>query len=286
MLPEGENQKVNMPEINIRGTKRFYKDLNPTNSDVIVLVHGHPFDHTMWDYQLDALRNFRLVLPDLRGYGQSETGVDDIFIEEQAFDIALLLDYLNIEKVHLVGLSMGGQIIVEFARLFPARALSLVVCDTSPAGETETGLKNRMLLAESILQSGMEKHTTDTIAKYLHPNTIANNKPVYEHLYNMMTSTKAEAAAASHRGRAHRRDNLPYLDKINVPVLAVVGDSDAYTSVKDMRDIAERFPTATFAVIADSGHMPNMEQPAVFNSSLLEFYHQHGIGLSGAPKQD
>lgn len=270
-----------MPVINIRGTKRFYEDLNPDNRDVIVLVHGHPFDHTMWDYQLDALRSFRRILPDLRGYGQSEAGTGDIFIEEQAMDIALLLDHLNIQKVHLVGLSMGGQIIVEFARLFPARILSLVICDTSPAGETQTGLSNRMLLAESILHTGMEKHTIDTIAKYLHPHTIANNKKVYDHLYRMMTNTDAAAAAASHRGRAHRRNNIPYLGEISVPVLTIVGDSDAYTSVQEMREISGLFPQATFAVVTASGHMPNMEQPKDFNAMVLAFYHQHRIGVSG-----
>lgn len=73
-----------MPEIVIRGTNRFYKDLNSDQKEVIVLIHGHPFDPTMWSYQLEALKDFRLILPDLKGYGRSEIGVGDIFIEEQA----------------------------------------------------------------------------------------------------------------------------------------------------------------------------------------------------------
>lgn len=84
-----------MPEVLIRGTNRFYEDLHANNEEVIVLVHGHPFDHTMWSYQLEALKDFRLILPDLKGYGKSEIGTGDIFIEEQALDIALLLDSLK-----------------------------------------------------------------------------------------------------------------------------------------------------------------------------------------------
>ncbi len=265
-------KETHMLEIEIRGTNRFYEDLNSNNKEVIVLIHGHPFDHTMWSYQLGALKNFRLILPDLKGYGRSEIGVGDIFIEEQALDIALLLDSLMIERVHLLGLSMGGQIIIEFARLFPHRILSLVVCDSNIAAETDITLEQRLQLAQTIQQIGMKTHTDETIEKYLHKDVPTSNRGVYDHLYTMMTKTTTGGAVASHRGRAKRRNNLDYLHKINVPVLVIVGDNDAFTTESEMRGMAQKIKQVTFVVIPKAGHMPNMEQPLVFNQAILSFY--------------
>src|ERR1700754_4909662 len=100
-----------MNHIKIRGNTHYYKDLNAEQQHTILLVHGHPFDNSMWDYQLEVLGEYRLIIPDLKGYGKTDYQFDKIFIEEQALDLAILLDSLNIARVHLIGLSMGGQII-------------------------------------------------------------------------------------------------------------------------------------------------------------------------------
>lgn len=256
----------------IRGYTYFYNDLNPEKTEAILLVHGHPFDHTMWRYQHNALKEYRLILPDLKGYGKTEYKFDKIHIEEQALDLALLLDNLNINKVHLIGLSMGGQIIVEFARLFRNRVKSLILCDTNPAGENEISHKNRLNLAKEISSIGMKEYTEQNIHKYLHPLTISLNKEVYTHLYDMMVNTNKEGAVASHKGRAERRDNYDFLKQLKVPTLVIVGDSDFFTPVSEMEDIAKQIPGARFSIIKDAGHMPNMEQSEMFNEQLSDFY--------------
>ncbi len=78
-----------MSKIKIRGCKFFYEDRNKEKSDVIVLVHGHPFNHTMWKYQYEILNDYRLILPDLRGYGKSDFDFEKIFIEEHALDLSI-----------------------------------------------------------------------------------------------------------------------------------------------------------------------------------------------------
>jgi len=261
-----------MNYIKIRGNTHYYKDLNAEQQHAILLVHGHPFDSSMWDYQLEALSEYRLIIPDLKGYGKTDYQFDKIFIEEQALDLAILLDSLNVATVHLIGLSMGGQVIVEFARLFPHRTQSIILCDTNPSAENETSYKNRLLLAETISTIGMKGYTDNDIHKYIHPNTIENNKKVYAHLYQMMVSTKTQGAVASHRGRAERRNNYEYLEHIVVPALVIVGDKDFFTPVSEMRDIAGQVKNSKFIVIPDSGHMPNMEQPGLFNKAMTEFY--------------
>jgi pimeloyl-ACP methyl ester carboxylesterase len=272
-----------MAYIKLRGNNHFYEVYNTDRSETILLVHGHPFNHTMWRYQYNALQNFRLLLPDLKGYGNTDYRFDRIFIEEQALDLALLLDALNIERVHLMGLSMGGQIIVEFARLFPHRTQSLIICDSNPAGETPSSRTARLQLADNMLSIGMEQYTTQDIHKYLHADTIANESPAYLHLRQMMLNTKVEGAVAAHRGRAERRDNFSYLHKIEVPALVIVGSDDFFTPVADMQQVAGELPNAQLVVIENAGHMPNMEQPGAFNETVTQFYKRitNGTLLAG-----
>lgn len=261
-----------MKNLSVRGNKWYYEDLNSSNKEVILLIHGHPFDHTMWNYQLEALKNFRLILPDLRGYGKSDFDFDKICIEEQALDLAILLDELEIENVHLIGLSMGGQITVEFTRLFKNRVKSVILCDTNPSDENPESYQNRLKMADKISAIGMKEYTKNSIHEYLHPKTIEENKEIYQHLYEMMENTQTKGAVASHRGRAERRNNYPFLSKITVPVLVVVGDEDFFTPVSEMKNIADQIPNAEFKIIENAGHMPNMEQSEIFNGALIKFY--------------
>lgn len=265
-------QKEHMNTTKIRGHRLAYVDLNKGQSEVILMVHGHPFDHSMWKYQYDVLNDFRIINPDLFGYGKSESNFDKIYIEQQALDLALLIDQLEIDKVHLIGLSMGGQIIVEFARLFPHRTKSLVICASTPNAENEASLSKRMKNAEEIAEIGMEEHTKKTIQNYI--NTIVHppDSSVYQHLYQMMRNTSDKGAIASHKGRAERRDNLSFLKNILTPTMVVAGELDFFFNVEDVEYVSQTIPNARFVLIPNSGHLPNMEQAITFNKHLIDFY--------------
>ena len=265
-------KKEKMDRIKIRGNNIYYEDLNQQNKNVALFVHGHPFNHTMWKYQHEVLDNFRLILPDLKGYGNSDYNFDKIFIEEQALDLAILLDELQIDKVHLIGLSMGGQIIVEFQRLFPARVESLIICASTPNSETEESYANRLKLAESIRQIGMLEYTKNDIHKYINLDEVEQNSEVYQHLFKMMTETRREGAIASHKGRAERRNNFNYLKNIEIPTLVIAAEKDFFFRVQDVEKVALEISGSQFRVIKNSGHLPNMEKPKIFNELIKNFY--------------
>lgn len=256
----------------IRGNRFFYEDLNQQKDEVVLLIHGHPFNYTMWKYQYDALDKFRLILPDLKGYGKSDYDFNKIYIEEQALDLAMLLDELEIEQVHLIGLSMGGQIMIEFQRLFPSRVKSLVICASTPNSETKESYSNRLKLAESIFEIGMLEYTQNDIHKYINLDEIGEDSEIYRHLFKMMIGTKKEGAVASHKGRAERRNNFSHLKNIQIPTLVIAGEKDYFFKVEDVEKVAFEIKDATFKVIKDSGHLPNMEKPEIFNQLIKEFY--------------
>jgi pimeloyl-ACP methyl ester carboxylesterase len=87
----------------------------------------------------------------------------------------------------------------------------------------------------------------------------------------MMSETKAAGAIASHRGRAERRNNLPYVKNINIPCLIIAGEKDYFFKATAIENMAKDIPNSQFEVIPKSGHLPNMEQPETFNKLIRAF---------------
>ncbi|MEI5132642.1 alpha/beta hydrolase [Streptomyces libani] len=245
------------------------------SGEPLVLVHGHPFDRSMWRPQTEhfSRAGWRVIAPDLRGYGESTVVPGTTPLETFARDLLALLDGLGIERFVLGGLSMGGQIVMECYRLFPERIRGLVFADTFAAAETEEGRTARRDMAARLLREGMSGYAQEVLGKMVSPHTLTHRPEVAAHVLAMMTAAPPEGAAAALRGRAERPDYTHLLSQTAVPALVVVGTEDAYTPVSDARDIHARVPDATLSVIEQAGHLPNLERPDEFNAALAEFLH-------------
>lgn len=240
--------------------------------DVLVLVHGHPFDRSMWRPQADhfSASGFRVITADLRGYGESTVVPGITPLSVFANDIAALLDHLGIEEFVLGGLSMGGQIVMECARQFPQRIRGLILADTFAQPETPQGREIRNEMADRLLREGMSGYATEVLWKMVAPHNIAAG----EHVAKMMHNAPPEGAAAALRGRAERPDYTATLETITVPTLVVVGNDDEYTPLKDAEYMHERVPGSTLVVVDGAAHMPNLERPEVFNKAVAELLAQ------------
>ncbi|MDQ3577848.1 MAG: alpha/beta hydrolase [Actinomycetota bacterium] len=260
-----------MSLVSLNGVTLGYDDEG--SGDALVLVHGHPFDRSMWRPQVGTFsrEGWRVIAPDLRGYGESTvvsgTTTLDVFVR----DIAELLDGLGVDRFVLGGLSMGGQIVMEFQRLSPERIRGLVLADTFAAAETRDGRAGRYAMAERVLAEGMGPYADEVLPKMVAPHNIAAMPEVAAHVLAMMRGTSPEGAAAALRGRAERPDYVETLGSVSVPTLVVVGRDDEFTPVRDARLIQERVPGAELAIIEGAAHMPNLERPAEFNAVLRTF---------------
>ncbi|MHA6759625.1 alpha/beta fold hydrolase [Streptacidiphilus sp. PAMC 29251] len=244
-----------------------------TARPTVLLIHGHPFDRSMWSPQVTALvaAGYRVVAPDLRGYGESKVVPGITTLDVFARDLAALLDRLGVRKAVIGGLSMGGQIVMEFCRLFPERVSAVVLADTFPQGETPEGKVFRNSVADRLLAEGMDGYADEVIDKMVAPTTIAARPEVAAHVLRMMRSTDPEGAAAALRGRAERPDYCALLTELTVPALVVVGEDDVYTPVSDAEYMHQQLADSTLTVVAGAGHMPNLEYPDLFNAALLTF---------------
>ncbi|MEU6772239.1 alpha/beta fold hydrolase [Streptomyces sp. NPDC046759] len=262
-----------MNAVALRGATIHYDDLGPSAGLPVLLIHGHPFNRTLWAPQATALAEagYRVVTPDLRGYGDSSVTPGKVLLSDFADDLASLLDHLGIERVVAGGVSMGGQIAMEFRRRHPQRVRALVLSDTSVPAETEEGKEFRNRLADRLLAEGMDGYAGEVIDKMLAAYNVAAMPDVAGRVLGMMRATDPRGAAAALRGRAERPDYRDTLGAVREPVLIVVGADDVYTPVPDAEAIRRLVPQATMVVIEKAGHLPGAEQPERFNAALLDF---------------
>ncbi len=250
----------------------------------LLLVHGHPFDRSMWAPQVAefARAGWRVIAPDLRGFGETTVSAA-VEWETFARDLAALLDHLGVDRVVIGGLSMGGQIVMEFCRLFPGRVAGVVLAATFATAETAEGRRRRSDLADRLLREGMAAYATEVLPKMMSPASIEALPAVAAQVLAMMRAAPPAGAAAALRARSERPPYEGVLSGLAVPALIVAGTEDEFTPVGDAEYMHRLLPAADLVVIAGSGHLPNLERSAEFNQALRGYLAGLGRKPAAAP---
>ena len=254
----------------------------------VVLLHGYPFDRSMWREQIDFIsaHGCRVVAPDLRGFGETvaQTSVCEsaeldhrlksvplTTMSDMARDAAALMDELKIDRAIICGLSMGGYVAFEFVHLFGSRASALVLCGTRAPDDNEHEKQGRAQQIEVMLAKGMNEIAEATLPKLLAPRTLAEKPEVVKRVREMILRADPNGAAAAQRGMAVRRNYSDDLPGINVPALIMVGRQDPIRPVADAEFMHRGLPGSSLEIIEDAAHMTNLEQPEIFNRALINF---------------
>ena len=270
----------------MRKTQTAFTDAG--EGPAILLLHGYPFDRSMWQGQIDVLKasGFSAIAPDLRGLGatagklqsvpQDTRGQTESYrtintMDEMARDAAALLDQLHVGEVVVCGLSMGGYVAFEFLKLFPSRVHALVLAGTRAPADNEREKQARFEQAHRMLTEGMEPIATATLPKLLASRTLKEKPEVVDRVREMILKTDPGGAAAAQRGMAARRDYANDLSQIGVPTLIVVGREDSIRPVADAEFMQRGIRNSQMEILEDAAHMANMEQPEEFDKALMAF---------------
>jgi 3-oxoadipate enol-lactonase len=258
----------------------------------VVLLHGFPFDRSMWREQIAFLsaHGFRAIAPDLRGLGEVSDKLQFVAatdgegqrqakarrttlttMEEMARDVAALLDDLRIDSAVICGLSMGAYVTFEFAHLFPSRVSAMVLAGARAQGPDDAEKKSREEKAQQVLVEGMSGLAGGIVPQMLAAKTLVDKPGVVERVRRMIAGTNAAGAAAAQRGMAARRDYSLDLERIDVPTLIIAGREDAVRKPADAEFIHRGIKDSRLEIIDNAGHLMNMEQPEVFNGVLADF---------------
>lgn len=241
----------------------------------LLLVHGFPLDHSMWQAQIDVLSDqYHVIAPDLRGFGQSTDVADTsiLTMQQMADDLALLLNAIKMhEPVTFCGLSMGGYIAWQFWREHREQLARLILCDTRAVADSKEVARARQMMADQVRQKGTTFVADGMLPKLFADATMSTMPEVIESTRQVILSTPAATIAAVQRGMAERADVTQQLSTIDLPTLVICGEQDTISPVDEMREIAATIPGARFHVIEGAGHMPPLENPPAFHAALREF---------------
>lgn len=240
---------------------------------VLLLVHGFPLDHSMWRHQLESLSDdYRVIAPDLRGFGASTGATETITMEQLADDLAELLDALDIaEPITCCGLSMGGYVAWQFWQRHASRLARLIVCDTRAIADSEEAARGRRDMANRVLSDGATIIADAMLPKLFSEKTVREQADTVAATRQVMQSTAPKAVAGALRGMAQRPDMTSALPNIDVPTLVICGEHDVISTIDEMRSIADALPNAIFVEVPDSGHMTPLEDPQTVNAAIREF---------------
>jgi 3-oxoadipate enol-lactonase len=241
----------------------------------VVLLHPFPVNHEFWLPAAQALATrYRVILPDLRGHGDSGVGEGPATMDKHAADIARVMDDADIGRAPLVGVSIGGYALFEFWRRHRGRVAALGLCNTKAPADSSEARAARLQAAREVLERGTEPFFESAIPRLLGQTTRETRPDLIDGALRMMRKMSPEDVAQVQRGMAERPDSVDILKTINVPTLLVTGDEDILTGVNEAELMRQHISGSQLRVIPRAGHFSAWEQPEEAARLLRQFLEQ------------
>jgi len=237
----------------------------------LLLLHAYPLDASQWDHQVASLSGGRRCLRyDLWGFGASPAPPDAArTLDDFAAAVLSDLETRGIDRVDVVGMSMGGYVALALWRAAQPRLRSMVLCSTRATADTEAARADRVTVAERALREDSTEFVADTMVDRLLGPGSRGEPHVIDPVRGRIRRSTPAGIAFAQRAMAARRDSTGLLHAIDVPTLVVTGAEDALIAVDEQRAMAVAIPEARHLEM-QCGHLPNLELPYEFNDVLEE----------------
>jgi 3-oxoadipate enol-lactonase len=237
----------------------------------VVFLHAFPMNRTMWAPQLSALvERCRCFAVDLRGFGESSV-IPPYSMEQYADDLAHLLEQLRLDKVVLVGCSMGGAIAFSFWRRHRRYVRALVLSGARAGVDSDETLARRRHLIHAVREHGSIAVANAQIAMLVGATAREKQPDTYDAVHRTAAVAPVEGVVGALEAMMLRPDSTPTLPTIDVPTLIVAGDEDTATPSREAHLMHQQIPASRLEIIEQAGHLCNLERPAAFNHVLTEF---------------
>jgi 3-oxoadipate enol-lactonase len=255
----------------INGIKLSWDDIG--SGPAVCLVHGFPLNRFMWRQQIQPLTDagFRVITPDLRGFGESEAPDGDYSMDLFADDLVSLLDHLGVEKALIGGMSMGGYVLLNLIERHPQRVSAACFIVTRSGADDDAGKERRLQLSRDVMMHG-PKVVADIFAKVLFAEqTVLEHPELVADVYRWMNDNDPRGLSGALLAMRGRKDYTPHLAGFRLPCLVIGAENDKAIPSEQSLLLADGLPEQTLAIIPEAGHMANLEQPEAFNRCLIDF---------------
>jgi 3-oxoadipate enol-lactonase len=249
----------------------------------VVFLHGFPFSHWIWRGQMKAVSGFcRAIAYDLAGHGQSDIGTGQYSIEGHVDDLIGVCDHLSLDRVVVVGLSMGGYVALRALERNPERFRGAVLCDTRSEADSMDAKLRRFAGVATVQADGSGVFADAFVKSIFAPSSFSRRKEEIAAIHQIISRTPPLSIAGTLLALAARTDTTPSLVNISVPVLILVGKEDAVTPPAAAEAMHERIRGSELQVIPNAGHLSNLENPSAFNHALVGFLRRIADGTPGS----
>ena len=242
----------------------------------IVFLHGFPFTHAAWAPQIQFFKKnekWNAFAYDLRGHGAA--GVlpkpGPWMIADFAEDLKKIMDHMKMGKAVLCGVSMGGYIALHFASQNIDRVEALILSDTQAGADSNEAKDKRHATMLKVRAAGIPEFAQDFAKSVLSESTLAHKPEVFQSIHKMILTNTVDNITMTLGALASRKDSSDFLPKINCPTLVIVGEHDKVTPVEVNEKLAAGIKGSVFKKVPNAGHLPNIEQPDIFNKICEEF---------------
>lgn len=248
----------------------FYWTLG--DGPAVVLLHPFPVHHEFWLPVAGTLSTrYRVILPDLRGHGESGGGDGPATMDKHAADIKNVMDDADVGRAPLIGVSIGGYLLFEFWRKYRTRVAAFGLCNTKAPADNPEARAGRLQAANEVLNRGTEPFFESMIQKVLARSTRESRPDLVDGALRMMRKMSPQDVAQVQRGMAERPDSVETLSTINVPTLLITGDEDLMTGINEAELMHRHIPGSQMRVIPKAGHYSPWEQPEQAARLLRQF---------------
>jgi 3-oxoadipate enol-lactonase len=264
-----------MPFAAINGQSIFYTDTGGAGKPVLVFSHGLLMDHTMFDPQVQALKDaYRCITWDERGHGQTALPGEcpPFSYYDSADDVVALLAHLGVQQAVLVGMSQGGYLSLRCALTHPEVVRALVLIDTQAMPEDPTLMPHHMAMVQRWVQSGMDDAMADTVESFILGEGW-EGAAAWKAKWKQVDTTNLIQCFTT---LGQRDDISQKITNIDVPSLVIHGSQDRAIAPERAKAMAQSLPQSQWVSIEGAGHAPNLTHPAPVNQAMAKFLGQLG----------
>lgn len=251
--------------VTIKGVPLFVSDEG--RGDAVLLLHGGFMDSSMWDADAAELRNqFRVIRLDLRGFGRSPRAASPYLPSD---DIAAVLDHLGVSRAHVIGISMGGGVAIDFALAHPQRVRSLVLAEPGLDGwKWSSDVMNTM---DTVMKVSRERGREAAIEEFLRRPVFASAKEKPQAYAQIRSQLLRNFSLESPGMKAPAKVAIDHLREISPPTLLLTAELGGPDAKGIAALLAKEMPRVTVVEVKGSGHMINLEEPWMFQQLIQAF---------------
>jgi pimeloyl-ACP methyl ester carboxylesterase len=251
-------------------TNQNYYSFIDNNTDPLVFIHGVGLDHKMWEPQINSLNDHSIITYDLLGHGKTVHHKEELRLDDFANQLISILDYLKIDKINLVGFSLGALIALDFASKFQDKLNSLVVMGATYKRTVE----QRNLVIERFEQAKLNKPISKQALKRWFTDKYLNDHPeIYDQFMKILTKNAEDHLnfLKAYKLFAYHQDDVHMIKNIKTKTLVMTGSDDLGSTVEMSKSLSNDLINSSFTEINNGKHLCSIECADDVNINLKNF---------------